>query len=68
MVHVVLNFSDWKELKADRINPQELWTIASQKIYVDQIIARQLKQPKGKKGIVSSQLIDFNEPSQYIFP
>jgi hypothetical protein len=57
MVHVVLNSSDWKELKADRINHQELWTIASQKIYVDQIIARQLKQPKGKKGIVSSQLI-----------
>jgi hypothetical protein len=38
------------------------------KSYVDQIMAGQLKRPKHKKGIVSTPLIDFIEPSHYIFP
>jgi hypothetical protein len=59
--------SKWKGLKLDGVDPQSLWTIASQKSYVDQIIAWQLKQPK-QKGIVSTLLIDFIKPSHYIFP
>jgi hypothetical protein len=60
--------SDWKGLKHDCVDPQSLWIIASQKCYVEQIIAGQLKQPKHKKGIVSTPLIDFIKPSHYIFP
>ncbi len=54
-------------MKHDGVNPQELWTIASQKKYANQIIVGQLKQPKHKKGIVTAPLIDFIEPSHYIF-
>ena len=60
--------SGWKGLTADGINPDELWSIASQKNYFDRIKGGQLKEAKHKKGIVSDPLIEFIEPSHYIFP
>jgi hypothetical protein len=46
----------------------ELWSVTQHVQFVERINARQLKEAKDKKGIVSLPLIEFIEPHQNIFP
>jgi hypothetical protein len=46
----------------------ELWSIGQQHQFVKRINSGELKEPKDKKGIVDSPLIDFIQPGNYIFP
>jgi DNA gyrase/topoisomerase IV subunit A len=50
------------------VEVQDLWTIQEQLRYVEKINRKELKNPKDKKGIVSSPLIPFIQPQDYIFP
>jgi hypothetical protein len=52
---------------AEGINPDVLWSIASQK-NLDRIKWGQLREVKHKKGIVSNPFIEFIELSYYSFP
>lgn len=46
----------------------ELWTVAKQHQFVEQISSGHLKEARGKKSIATFPLIDFIEPQHYIFP
>ncbi len=47
---------------------QDLWTIPEQMRYLEKINCKKLKTPKEKKGIVSTPLVPFIQPQDYIFP
>jgi hypothetical protein len=63
--------SEWRSLYQERnemnIEVQDLWTIQEQLGYIEKINRKELKNPK-KKGIVSTPLIPFIQPQDYIFP
>jgi hypothetical protein len=50
------------------VEVQDLWIIQEQLRYVKKINRKELKNPKDKKGIVSTPLIPFIQPQDYIFP
>jgi hypothetical protein len=58
--------NDWKGLQS--VPEDALWDIAKQKQFLQEIETGQQKEPKDKKGIVSEPIIDFIEPSNYVFP
>jgi hypothetical protein len=61
-----LHPNDWKGLQS--VPEDALWDIAKQKQFLQEIETGQQKEPKDKKGIVSEPIIDFIEPSNYVFP
>jgi len=58
--------SKWGGLLSVPIN--EMWSIAKQQEFVDEIKSGIQREPRDKKGIFSLPLIDFIEPQNYIFP
>ena len=58
--------NNWNGLLS--VPASELWSIGQQHQFVERILSGELKEPKDKKGIVDSPLIDFFQPGNYIFP
>ena len=58
--------NNWNGLLS--VPASELWSIGQQHQFVERILSGELKEPKDKKGIVDSPLIDFIQPGNYIFP
>jgi hypothetical protein len=49
--------NNWNGLLS--VPASELWSIGQQHQFVERILSGELKEPKDKKGIVDSPLIDF---------